>query len=341
MKVPLKLSNNSTYYNFSKAMSYNPGLIICIGGRGIGKTTGALIEAISEYNKNETQFIYVRRYKTELKKFVSKNTLNEISDAITTKGDGSGGYIFQCMGVTIGYGIALSTASGYKSVSFPKVNLVIGDEMILPRGGTYHYLNDDVACWFEFLSTVYRTRTGGHNIILGNNADLFNPYFEFFNIPTFIGIYYDKDRGLYCELAENSPNLKELEEKTAIYKLIKNTPYGDYHYGNKVLTDTTRTLGDKPLNARLIFRMIVDNITINSYLYYQEGNLWCYYELKDKVIMDNISYQITNKGKVNYYYGTLLKKKYGNLISSRYYLKQNLFNTDKCNDIVNYIVSLL
>ena len=86
---------------------------------------------------------------------------------------------------------------------------MIFDEAILPRGGSYRYLDNEIEMLFELISTVFRDRTDYRIFILGNNADIFNPYFDYFSIPPFERSYIDVDRGLYCELAKDMPKAIE------------------------------------------------------------------------------------------------------------------------------------
>ena len=54
------------YYDFSKLVSYNALLSFVIGERGVGKTFGAKKFVVNDSLKNGNQFVYLRRYKTEL-----------------------------------------------------------------------------------------------------------------------------------------------------------------------------------------------------------------------------------------------------------------------------------
>ena len=54
------------FYDFNKLLSYNALLNFVIGERGVGKSFGAKKFVISDYLKNENEFVYIRRYKTEL-----------------------------------------------------------------------------------------------------------------------------------------------------------------------------------------------------------------------------------------------------------------------------------
>lgn len=342
MKPLLKLNNeNDIYYNCNKCMSYNAFLNLITGGRGIGKTTTFLINGVGgAFNKGE-EFIYLRRYKPEIKEFVSKDSLNTIIDGVAYKGDGNGGYTMIYENTKLGYAIPLSVTSSYKSVNFSKVTKIIFDEAILPRGGSYHYLKNEVEMLLEFVSTVFRTRTNTKVIILGNNTDLFNPYFAYFAIPSFDTIYYDKARGIYCEMAKNSPKLIEMEEKTPLFKLIKDTSYGDYHYNNKVLGSIVTNVIPKPLGCHLFIRLVMNDDTLNLYTYWKDGEQHIYCERREKVIDDNITYPILEGGMPNYYYVDLLKKKFKGFIYRVYFNNMMEFSDDKSGDIFKWIIDNL
>ena len=339
MKPLLKLSNNTdVYYTCLKCFSYNYFMNVICGGRGIGKTTSFLIYGVNRvFDKNE-EFIYLRRYKPEIKEFASKDSLAPILDGVAYKGDGNGGYTMIYENTKLGYAIPLSVTSSYKSVNFSKVGLIIYDEAILPRGGSYHYLKNEVEMLLEFVSTVFRTRTNTRVVILGNNADLFNPFFSYFNIPSFDGIYTDKSRGLYCELAKNSPKLLELEEKTPLYKLIKDTSYGEYHYDNKVLGSVDAKIIPKPSGTRLFIRLVMNYDTLNLYTYWLNGEEHLYCERREKVIDDKVTYPIMEDGNPNYYYIDLVRRKFKGYLHRLYFNKLMEFNDEKASDIFYWII---
>ena len=60
--------DKSFYYNYDRIISYNALLNILIGERGVGKTYGASKLVVKDFIKKKRQFIYLRRYKTELSK---------------------------------------------------------------------------------------------------------------------------------------------------------------------------------------------------------------------------------------------------------------------------------
>ena len=56
------------FYNYDKIRSYNALMNIIMTNRGFGKTYGFKDIAIKNFLKNGKQFMYVRRYKTDISK---------------------------------------------------------------------------------------------------------------------------------------------------------------------------------------------------------------------------------------------------------------------------------
>ena len=72
------------YYNVDSALSYNALFTMIMGGRGIGKTYSAKKRAIKNFLTKGEQFIYLRRYKTELKKSVPSFFADVLKSSPTT-----------------------------------------------------------------------------------------------------------------------------------------------------------------------------------------------------------------------------------------------------------------
>lgn len=336
-KIIPKLTLNPTYYNLNKFFSYTDLFMAMIdGGRGIGKTTSAFIKAIINSNKGE-EFIYLRRYKPEIKDFVNQDSLSPIVEGIRYRGDGTGGYMCYHEDHKIGNLIALSTSRSYKSVDFSKVTLIIFDEAFVKQGTSYRYLKGEVIMLLEFVSTVVRTRTNVKVILFGNNEDMFSPYHSYFNIPTFENIYIDKEHGIYCEHAKNSLELLELEKKTGLHKLIKDTSYGDYHYDNKLINAERVIIGNKPNNAVLLFRICMNKQTINAYTYY-DNDMHMYIEYRDKPINDNITYTMLEDGKINYFNIDLYRKRLKSFVNTFYYNNRIIYSDSKGGALLGWVI---
>lgn len=339
-KIQLKLKNNSKHYCYNKFYSYNNLFMGMIdGGRGIGKTTTFLIKGLRNTDNNE-EFIYLRRYKPEIKKFVNKNSLSPIIDNVIYQGDGTGGYNVLLGKKQLGYLISLSTARSYKSVDFSRVTLIIFDEAFVRQTASYRYLQDEVIQFLEFLSTVIRTRKNVKVVLIGNNEDIFSPYHAYFNIPIFKSIYIDAEHGIYCEHAKNSKELLEDEKQTGLYNLIKDTSYGSYHYDNELLGEENVNIGDKPLNSKLLVRLIVNNQMLNIYQYMDNKtkDLLLYCEHKEKLVKDNIAYELVIDNKFNYFNVDLYKKRIKNYIYRYYFHNLIVYNSKKGGAILTWVI---
>ena len=121
-----------------------------IGERGCGKTFNAKVAMLKKFLKTGEQFIYLRRYKTELDTslatfwndlqshdYFKDHSLKVKKSKLLTE--------FTCDGKVCGYAVPLSTSNILKSTAFPKVKTIIFDEFILDgASGTYHYLKNEV-----------------------------------------------------------------------------------------------------------------------------------------------------------------------------------------------------
>lgn len=342
MKAHLKLSNNTDiYWTTKKCDSYNCFLNIIVGGRGIGKTTSCLIKGITRYVNFGEQFIYLRRYKGELKEFIDKKKLNKICDNIRYLGDGNDGWKFLIDNEEIGYGCLLSKADTYKGADFEKVSTIIFDEGVIEKGNNIRYLSNEVNALLNFISTIQRTRTNLKVYILGNNLDLFCPLIRYWNIPVGKKLYVDTERSIYYCEEKASDKLRELESKTPLFKLTSGTSFGDYHYENKLISNTKADIGDKPETASLIMRLVIENNTLNMYSVYYDGIMWLYFERKERKIIDKYSKVITENGSYNYYYIDDLKRNFLKMWWYFWYHNKCKFNCDLAHSMADSVLELL
>ena len=346
MKLPLKLNNNNnTYWSLKKFFSYGNAVNtdIVIGGRGIGKTTTALITAGNMFNSDGSQFVLIRRYKTELKKVIDTKPLDYVFDGIIYKTN-KDFYRFNFEKETVGYAIPLSTSIDFKSTNFSKVKLIIYDEATLIRGGSKRYLDNEVQLLLELISTIVRTRTDYKVLILGNNVDLFNPYFSFFSIPTFDTIYIDKKRGLMAEMPKNSPALIELEKKTPLYKLVKGTQYADYHYDNQLLVARKIEVISPPAGLIPFITIVLQNCTVYTYFYTDkvDRNLHMYITHKPKREKGGNKYVLyTEDGILNTFYLDLFKRQCKATLTQLYYNNKCAFESQLAGDMFSSIMEVI
>lgn len=245
----------SIYYNIAGLLSQRCVFNFVIGNRGGGKTYGGKKLVINRFKKSGSQFVWVRRYRTEI------DTLNDFwadirgafpDDELTQKGQEL--YI---NGELAGYLIALSTSMQLKSVAFPLVRTVIMDEFIIDKG-RINYLRNEAHVFMELFETIARMRENVVAIFFGNAISIVNPYFDFFGITPQLGQRYTKKKGVCIEFYFNEEFINK-KENTAFGKLIKHTSYGEYNMKNKFLRDSDSFIMDRPASAsNKLYQFIFD-----------------------------------------------------------------------------------
>ena len=162
--MPIKRKQHP-WYDFKRIDSYNATFNFIGGGRGIGKTYGAKKKAIRRAIKTGEQFIYLRRYKTEIT--ASKATFFadiaqefpnyefRIQGSVAQMAPNSTAEDKKRAWQTIGHFVALSTAQAQKGVSYHLVTTIIFDEFIIEKGNM-QYLPNEAVVMTNFYSTVDR-----------------------------------------------------------------------------------------------------------------------------------------------------------------------------------------
>lgn len=252
------------YLNFSKMFTYNALIYFLIGERGCGKSYGAKKYCANHFLKTNKQFVYIRRYKTELKEALYSNSepsfFNQIKDDKTMKNHKltNNNSTFFIDDKICGYAIPLSIANILKSSTYEKVDTIIFDEFIIDKG-CYHYLKNEVTQLLELMLTIARL----HDIkvvLIGNAISITNPYFDYFNLTLPYNSEYKtfKNGLIVLRYVKNLEYRKEFK-KTKIGQLIDGTPYGEYAIDNIFLRDNTSFIMKKTKNSKFSFTLIINN----------------------------------------------------------------------------------
>lgn len=243
------------YYNYDKLISYGALLNFVIGERGVGKSYGATKFVIDDYLRNGNQFVYLRRYATELDTAVPKffdavifNNEYEGHEFKVRKRNKLSEFIMD--GEVIGYAAALSTAGILKSTSFNNVKTIVYDEFIIDKG-MHHYLKNEAEVMLDICETIGRMRDI-RVIFLGNAISLAaNPYFNYFDLqlpPLGKEFRTFKDGLIVVNYIKNDAYRAE-KKKTKFGKLIDGTDYGRYAIDNEVLRDSNTFLEKRKEDA--------------------------------------------------------------------------------------------
>lgn len=281
------------FYNFDKLFSYNGTYNFVVGGRGIGKTYGAKEKAIRTALKTGDQFIYLRRYKTELA--TARNTFFADIEQKFPKHDlRANGNVAEFAPIetrgekkrvwfVMGYFIALSTAQTQKSVSFPKVKTIIYDEFIIETGAL-HYLPDEAIVFNNFYSTVDRYTDKTKVLFLANSVSIMNPYFIEYEIRPDEGTDFITSHGgfIVCHFPDSSEFAASIYE-TAFGKFIKGTDYAKYSVANQFSDNHENLIGAKDSRYKYYFTLECSKGTFSVWHSSHDGS----YAIQRKLPKDN------------------------------------------------------
>lgn len=264
------------YYSYDKLISRGAYLNFVIGERGVGKTFGAKLFCVKDFIKRGNQFVYIRRYKTELDKACSDffNDLqknHQFDDLELTCKKDKGNYIFKMDGEVIGYGIALTTSVIQKSSAFPDVKNVIFDEFLINQGTAYRYLTDEVHQFLELIESIGRLRDL-RILMLGNATSITNPYFAYFDLTLPYGSEFKSFKdGLICVNYIKNLAYRATKKRSKLGRLTEGTDYANYAIDNEFYYDNKDFIGKKSPEAKFWGCLVLDNLTIGIWRDFKLG----------------------------------------------------------------------
>lgn len=253
------------YYDYDKLFSHDGWLIsFIIAERGLGKTFGAKLACLKRFLKYGEEFMYVRRYKTELDAslatfwsdlqsngYFEDHKLGVQKSKLLTK--------FTCDGKVCGYAVPLSTSNILKSTAFPKVKYIVFDEYLLHQGGTYRYLKNEMTLFLDLVETVFRLRDG-KVLMLGNSVNTFaSPYFTYWNLDISDGKEFKsyQDGAILVHYARND-EYRAIKKQTKFGKLIDGTEYGRMAIDNVDVTMNNQFISKRPEKSSFKALMIIN-----------------------------------------------------------------------------------
>jgi len=188
-----KKEQKPKYYSLNRIKKKNAVYNVIFGERSNGKTYAVLKEGIENYWKTGGQIAVVRRWKEDITGkraqgiFNALNENDEIRKITNDEFEGVhyyNGKFYLCTYKDnkvvyndtdiIGYTFALSDNEHNKSISYPRVQIILFDEFL-----TKHlYLNDEFVLFMNTISTIVRQRTDVKIYMLGNTVNKYCPYFQ-------------------------------------------------------------------------------------------------------------------------------------------------------------------
>lgn len=265
------------YYNPHKLLSRNGLYNFIVGNRGSGKTFSFKKWGVSSFLKTGKQFIYLRRFKTEIANM--SNFFQDIQEFFPDNQLEVKGKKFYCDGKVCGYYMALSNALIMKSVNFKEVDKIGFDEFVIPKGHL-HYLQDEVIKFLELYETIARTRDNVRVMFISNAVSIVNPYFLYWNLrPDNNKRFTSAMNGLIQIEFVRDEDFIEAKYKTKFGQLIKGTEYGNYAVENEFLVDNKHFIEKRTPNSRFVCSVTYMSHTYGFWIDFSEGRFY----VSDKV----------------------------------------------------------
>lgn len=250
--------NPNMYYNGNRIIQCNRPFSFCVGSRSMGKSFYFKRHAINNFLKNGEKFIYVRRFKEDLKNVLpslwddvaQKFPKNEI---ITDKGN------FYIDGRHFGKAVNVNSFTRMKSAVMSDYSYIMFDEF-LPENGRYIGGKDNPYLEVELCLNFYQSVARGYKevtrpiqwVFISNAISIVNPYFRYFGIDKLIRST-KKDfilrEGFAVEIM-SSDAVKSAITDTAFGQLISETNYGKYALDNEFYLDNNEFISDMPNTRR-------------------------------------------------------------------------------------------
>lgn len=287
------MCENSMFWDLNRTLTHNRLVNIIVGNRGGGKSYGAKKRGIDNFIKNREQFGYIRRYKEDLKDPMLKY-FDDIADNYPDyefKADSKYFYIRirpadekqkWTEKDIAGYGFALSTAAGKKSIPYPRITTLTFDEFLIEKGNQ-HYIPDEPGKLLNLYETIARPGTGHPRVVLfmlANAITITNPYFLYWDLkmPDKMDkngkwIWKHPTRPILVEDVRNADFIKAKTE-TEFGALIAGTKYADYSINNEMLQDNYTFIEKKSPKARYYFTFIYGGRSYGVWADFNAGRMW-------------------------------------------------------------------
>ena len=197
--------DQNIFYNYDRVISYNAFLNFLIGERGVGKTFGASEFVTRQFIKKGHEFVYMKRYKTDLEKGKKKFFKSLIDEGkfenhkLEVKGNNF--LIDEKIG---GYSMTLSTAHQIKSTNFPKVKYIIFDEFLIEAKGS-EFTIDNITCGYGM------TLTTAQNLKSTNFPRVKTIIFDEFLIEDGQSHYLKNEVNIFLGLIESIARMRDVK----------------------------------------------------------------------------------------------------------------------------------
>lgn len=263
--------DKSLYWSPNPLFSHNRILNFVIGERGFGKTYGSIRYCIKRFIKYGEQFIYSKRYKTDLKN--NADFFNEIQHDFPEHELYVRNSDLIIDGKVAGWIIPLSSWQSIKSRNFSKVGTIIYDEFMLEKSSKQTYLPEEPKALLNFMDSVFRNRENVRCICLSNAVSITNPFFIYFKIIPDIGRRFNKTQSIMVEVTDGKDFANE-RKKTPFGQLISDTEYGRFALNNEFVGDSQVFIEKRTKNSRFQFSIVYNGMIMGIWVDTNEGLMY-------------------------------------------------------------------
>lgn len=265
---------NKTHYNGKLLLSKNRMLNLILSPRGGGKSFWFKKFVVEEYLKKGYEFIYLRRYNTDIERALENKSSSFFGDLQKE------GYFTECEvdenktgffinGKQCGYNIALSSATSNKSISYKNVHYIIYEEFLTDKKEV-RPLSNEPRRLVDFINTVDRYEDRVTVFCLANCISLANDYFEYFKIYPKKNTEFTLGEQVLIQMWNNK-EFTEYAKNSRLGKLITNTSYGDYAIGGEFLKDNEHFIETKTPRSSYSFGFRINNKNYAVWIDYNVG----------------------------------------------------------------------
>lgn len=319
---------DSKHFTFTPLLDRGKFLNIVKSDRSDGKTTAMIDRVCSRFKRNEGKFIICRRYKPEADKEYRKSLLDPVhnlgrhTDIECTVEKTN----VKFNGVHAGWIVPLVLTGGLKSRNYDEANELYFDEAILMPGSLQHYLPNEATVWLEWLTTVFRDRTGNRAFMFGNNITYNDPISMAWGLMptgqefTYYAMPGSQNKNI-CVWIKHNEELEEVHAAGDVGQMVSGTKYGRYAFGNEVLVGNDEFIAKRPGGCQFAFGIRYKGEVFGFWLDAVEGRLYV------SKRYDATSHMIYSLTREDHTINTHLLKARGNAffrIMSEYYASGDL-----------------
>lgn len=274
----------SMYYSANGLKDRDAMFNFIVGSRGHGKTFEFKNEVISAHIRDGSEFIYLRRYKSEFDTIATffadiahlypRHELRTKGRRAEIREEGGTWRVF-------GYFITLSNALTKKSAVLPMVKLIGFDEFIIPPKGALRYLNDEVRQFLDFYISVDRKTDRCKVWFMANAISFQNPYFNYWAIDPKPGkriktyaMNHTINKPYVAVEFTDSEEFQEHVGKTRFAQAFAGSEYEAYAAKNEFADLHERFLSRKPKGSHPRYTFVYNTTTLNVYYSPQVKRYW-------------------------------------------------------------------